>query len=154
MHLCLCKTLSQDNIWHCYHINDFPLVNSTPGIIQDPIDLLLAKSNFTNKRWMVLVFSTCNTILLLLVKLHFVNKRRIVLAFSTFNTVDLLLVKLHLLYLIFYEFCDHVNDFPVVNGTPGFIQDPVDLLLTKYNIIIKGHEYCILVLAILMTFCQ
>ena len=32
-------------IFHCYHVNDFPLVNSTPGIIQDPIDLLLAKCN-------------------------------------------------------------------------------------------------------------
>ena len=30
---------------HCYHVNDFPLVNGTPGIIQDPIDLLLAKCN-------------------------------------------------------------------------------------------------------------
>ena len=30
---------------HCYHVNDFPLLNSTPGIIQDPIDLLLAKCN-------------------------------------------------------------------------------------------------------------
>ena len=89
-------------IRHCYHVNDFPLVNDTPGIIQDPIDLLLAKCNFTNKRWMVLVFSTCNTILLLLTKLHFVNKRRMVLVFSTCNTVDLLLVKLHLLFLIFY----------------------------------------------------
>ena len=29
--------------------------------------------------------------------------------------------------------CDQVNDFPVVNGTPGIIQDPIDLLLTKYN---------------------
>ena len=29
--------------------------------------------------------------------------------------------------------CDDVNDFPVVNGTPGIIQDPIDLLLTKYN---------------------
>ena len=25
--------------------------------------------------------------------------------------------------------CDHVNDFQVVNGTPGIIQDPIDLLL-------------------------
>ena len=78
---------------HCYHVNDFPLVNGTPGIIQDPINLLLAKCNFTNKRWMVLVFSTCNTILLLLTKLHFVNKRRMVLVFSTCNTVDLLMGK-------------------------------------------------------------
>ena len=30
------------NIMHCYHVNDFPLINSTPGIIQDLIDLLLA----------------------------------------------------------------------------------------------------------------
>ena len=87
---------------HCDHVNDFPVVNGTPGIIQDPIDLLLAKCNFTNKRWMILVFSTCNTILLLLTKLHFVIKRRTVLVFSTCNTVDLLLVKLHLLFLIFY----------------------------------------------------
>ena len=35
---------------HCYHVNDFPLVNGTQGIIQDPIDLLLAKCNFTNKK--------------------------------------------------------------------------------------------------------
>ena len=89
-------------ITHCYHVNDFPVVNGTPGIIQDPIDLLLAKSNFTNKWWMVLVFSTCNTIHLLLVKLHFVNKRRMVLVFSTCNTIHLLLVKLHLLFLIFH----------------------------------------------------
>ena len=87
---------------HCDHINDFPVVNSTPGIIQDTFDLLLAKSNFTNKKWMVLVFSTCNTVDLLLVKLHFVNKRRMVLVFSTCNTVDLLFGKLHLLFLIFY----------------------------------------------------
>ena len=26
---------------HCYHENDFPLLKSTPGIIQDPIDPLL-----------------------------------------------------------------------------------------------------------------
>ena len=61
---------------HCDHVNDFPVVNSTPGIIQDPVYLLLAKCNFPNKRSTVLVFSTC-------------------------NTVDLLLVKLHLLFLIF-----------------------------------------------------
>jgi hypothetical protein len=36
--------------FHCYHVNDFPLLNSTPGIIQDPIDLLLAKCNFPDKR--------------------------------------------------------------------------------------------------------
>ena len=64
-------------LYHCDHANDFPLVNGTPGIIQDPIDLLLAKCNFTNKRWMVLVFSTC-------------------------NTVDLSLGKLHLLFLVFF----------------------------------------------------
>ena len=90
------------NSCHCDHVNDFPVVKGTPGIIQDAINLLIAKSNFTNKRWMVLVFSTCNTIHLLLVKLHFVNKRRMVLVFSTCNTVDLLLVKLNLLFLIFY----------------------------------------------------
>ena len=60
---------------HCDHVNDFPVVNGTPGIIQDPIDLLLAKCNFPNKRSTVLVLSTC-------------------------NTVDLL--KLHLLFPIFY----------------------------------------------------
>ena len=86
---------------HCYHVNDFPVVNGTTGIIQDPIDLLLAKCNFTIKRWMVLVFSTCNTIHLLLVKLHFANKRRMVLVFSTCNTIHLLLVKFHLLFQIF-----------------------------------------------------
>jgi hypothetical protein len=84
------KSTDDPGIIHCDHVNDFPVVNGTPGIIQDPIDLLLAKSNFTNKRWMVLVFSTCNTVDLLLVKLHFVNKRRMVLVFSTCNTVDLL----------------------------------------------------------------
>ena len=67
-------------IIHCYHVNDFPLVNVTPGIIQDAIDFLLAENNFPNKRWMVLVFSTCNIIHLLLVKFHllfqffFINK--------------------------------------------------------------------------------
>ena len=35
---------------HCDHVNDFPVINGTPGIIQDPIDLLLAKCNFPNKR--------------------------------------------------------------------------------------------------------
>ena len=51
-------------IKHCYHVNDFPLVNSTPGIIQDPIDLLLAKCILTK----VLVFNACNTVDLLLAK--------------------------------------------------------------------------------------
>ena len=91
-----------NDIKHCDHVNDFPVINGTPGITQDPIDLLLAKCNFTNKRSTVLVFSTCNTHDLLLVKLHFVNKRSTVLVFSTSNTHDLLLMKLHLLFLIFY----------------------------------------------------
>ena len=90
------------NSCHCDHVNDFPVVKGTPGIIQDPIDLLFAKCNFTNKRSTVLIFSTCNTHDLLLVKLHFVNKRSTVLVFSSSNTHDLLLMKLHLLFLIFY----------------------------------------------------
>ena len=93
------KTLPM--IMHCYQVNDFPLVKGTPGIIQDPIDLLLAKCNFTKKRWMVLVFSTCNTILLLLTKLHFVSKRRMVLVFSTCNTILLLMGKIALTISIF-----------------------------------------------------
>ena len=36
------KCISKFQIFHCYHVNDFPLINGTPGIIQDPIDLLLA----------------------------------------------------------------------------------------------------------------
>ena len=82
------------------YVNDFPEVNGTPGNIQDPIDLLLAKCNFTNKRSTLLGFSTCNTHDLLLVTLHFVNKRSTVLVFSTNNTHDLLLMKPHLLFLI------------------------------------------------------
>ena len=49
--------------------------------------------------------------------------------------------------------CDHVNDFPVVNSTPGIIQDPIDLLLAKCNFTItKGQQYWFSVLAILLTF--
>ena len=54
-------------IIHCYRVNDFPVVNGTPGIIQDPSDLLLVKLHFSNKRSLVLVFSTCNTHALLLI---------------------------------------------------------------------------------------
>ena len=35
----------KNGILHCDHVNDFPVVNSTPGIIQDPIDHLLATSS-------------------------------------------------------------------------------------------------------------
>ena len=82
-------------IVHCDHVNDFPVVNGTPGIIQD---LLLAKCNFRIKRSMVLDFSTCNTVDLLLAKCNFPNKRSTVLVFSTCNTVDLSVMKLLLLF--------------------------------------------------------
>ena len=49
---------------HCYHENDFPLLKSTPGIIQDPIDILSAKCILTK----VLVFNACNTVDLLMGK--------------------------------------------------------------------------------------
>ena len=108
-------------------------------IIQDPIDLLLAKSNFTNKRWMVLVFSTCNTIHLLLVKLHFVNKRRMVLVFSTCNTIHLLLVKLHFAnkrrMVLVFSTCNTIH-----------------LFLVKLHLVIKGGWYWFSVLAILLIF--
>ena len=80
---------------HCYHVNDFPLVNGTPGIIQDPIDHLLAKCNLPIKRSTVLVFNAGNTVDLLMGKLHFANKRSTVLVFNACNTVDLLMGKLH-----------------------------------------------------------
>ena len=51
---------------HCYHENDFPLLKSTPDIIQDPIDILSAKCILTK----VLVFNACNTADLLMGKLH------------------------------------------------------------------------------------
>ena len=38
----------------------------------------------------------------------------------------------------------HVNDFPVVNGTPGIIQDPIDLLLTRAEGIAPGKARAIL----------
>ena len=90
-------------IGHCYHVYDFPLVNGTPGIIQDPIDLLLAKCNLPIKRSTVLVFNGCNTVDLLMGKLHFANKRSAVLVFNACNTVDHLMGKLHLLFLIIYQ---------------------------------------------------
>ena len=74
---------------HCYHVKDFLLVNGTPGIIQDPIDLLLAKCNLPIKRSTVLVFNGCNTVDLLMGELHFANKRSTVLVFNACNTVDL-----------------------------------------------------------------
>ena len=47
---------------YCSIPSSRPVVNGIPGIIQDPIDLLLAKCNFPNERSTVLVFSTCNTV--------------------------------------------------------------------------------------------
>ena len=84
---------SDGNTLHCYHVNDFPLINSTPGIIQDLIDLLLAQCILIQ----VLVFSACNTVDLLLAKCILIQ----VLVFNACNTVDLLMSKLHLLFLIF-----------------------------------------------------